>query len=178
MGIKNPAKKKFIIIAGVHKAATTSLYEYFIRHPEVCAGKKKEIHYYTPLRYGNKLDDLKKYEKKFTNQEYKRILDLTVERKLPVELELVLFGGDKNEFHTHKIYPPTKTDFQIEFYLVAETQTIQLEFVLNEKKHIFKLSGPSLVIIGDVPHRRVDGECFVVKHISGNYKQIVPLKGF
>ena len=122
------------------------------------------------------LNDLKKYEKRFTNKEYKRILDLTVERKLPVELELVLFGGDKNEFHTHKIYTPTETDFQVEFYLVAETQTIQLEFWLNEKKHTLKLSGPSLIIVGDVPHKRVNGECLVVKHISGNYKQIVQRK--
>ncbi len=118
------------------------------------------------------LDDLKKIEKRFTNQEYKRILDLTVERKLPVDLELALFEGDKNELHTHKIYPPTETDYQVEFYLVAEMQSIHLEFELNENKHILKVSGPSLILIGDVPHRRVSGECFVVKHISGNYKQI------
>ncbi len=59
------AKKSFIIIAGVHKAATTSLYEYFIKHHEVCAGKKKEIHYYTPLRYGNKLEDFEQYKQQF-----------------------------------------------------------------------------------------------------------------
>jgi len=66
-------KKNFIIIGGVHKAATTSLYEYFISHHEVCAGKKKEIHYYTPLRYGNKLEDFTKYEQQFDdciNKEY------------------------------------------------------------------------------------------------------------
>ncbi len=66
-------KKNFIIIGGVHKAATTSLYEYFIGHHEVCAGKKKEIHYYTPLKYGNKLEDFSKYEQQFDdciNKEY------------------------------------------------------------------------------------------------------------
>lgn len=57
--------KKFIIIAGVHKAATTSLYEYFIRHKDVCAGKKKEIHYFTALRYGDKLDNFEKYKHQF-----------------------------------------------------------------------------------------------------------------
>ncbi len=59
-------KKNLIIIGGVHKAATTSLYEYFIKHPEVCAGEKKEIHYYTPLRYGNELKDFHTYEDQFT----------------------------------------------------------------------------------------------------------------
>lgn len=116
------------------------------------------------------LDNLKKIERNLSNQEYERILDL-IERKLPVEFALSLFEGDKNELHTHKIYPPKETDYQVEIYLVPEMRSIQLEFKINEKVELLKLSGPSLIIFGDVPHRRLNGECFVIKHIRGKYKQ-------
>lgn len=54
--------KKILAIAGVHKAATTSLYEYLMIHPDVCAGKTKEIHYYTPLRFNKKPLSLVEYQ--------------------------------------------------------------------------------------------------------------------
>jgi len=72
----NFVKKNFIVIAGVHKGASTSLYEYFIMHPEVCGGKKKEIHYFTPLRYGNKIKDIEQYEQQFEQcMEKKYLID-------------------------------------------------------------------------------------------------------
>ncbi len=58
---------KHLIIAGVHKGATTSMYEYLIQHTDVCPGKTKEIHYYTPLRYGSEIEDMSSYEKQFVN---------------------------------------------------------------------------------------------------------------
>lgn len=121
------------------------------------------------------LEYLKKLEKirvKFTQVEYKRILDLTVERKLPIDLRIALFEGDINELHTHKIFPPKKTSFQIEFYIITESQKVNIEYIQNKKKQLLKLIGPALVMIGDIPHRRINGECFVMKHISGTYKQI------
>jgi hypothetical protein len=45
-------KKKKLIIAGVHKAGTTSLFNYLAEHPDVYPSIKKETHYYTHLRYG------------------------------------------------------------------------------------------------------------------------------
>lgn len=88
--------------------------------------------------YGVKLDYMRKLEtykneNKPTNDEYNRILDLTLERKLPVELELVLFEGDKNELHIHKICPPKETDYQVEFYLVPTDKIVQFEFEFNKK---------------------------------------------
>lgn len=56
-----------LFIAGVHKGATTSLYEYLIQHTTICPGKTKEIHYYTPLRYGNEILEMESYEKQFKN---------------------------------------------------------------------------------------------------------------
>jgi hypothetical protein len=57
--------KKNLIIAGVHKAATTSLYEYLIQHNDICSGKTKEIHRYTPLRYGKAMAEMSLYEQQF-----------------------------------------------------------------------------------------------------------------
>lgn len=46
-----------IIIAGVHKAGTTSLYTYLSWHPEICASVIKETHFFSdksfPKRYNN-----------------------------------------------------------------------------------------------------------------------------
>lgn len=60
-------QKPNLIIGGVHKAGTTSLFMYLFQHPEICPSSKKEIHYFTPLRYGNPLAELSEYEKFFTH---------------------------------------------------------------------------------------------------------------
>lgn len=50
-----------LIIGGVHKAGTTSLFSYLMDHPKVCGSTKKEIHHYTPLRYDEKVGKLDEY---------------------------------------------------------------------------------------------------------------------
>ena len=54
-----------LIIIGVHKAGTTSLYKYLGDHPDVFASLKKELHYFTPLMNGNKLQPLTEYTDHF-----------------------------------------------------------------------------------------------------------------
>lgn len=54
-----------LIIAGVHKAATTSLYTYLSYHYQIFCPDKKELHYFTPIRYQKPLQDIKKYAKYF-----------------------------------------------------------------------------------------------------------------
>lgn len=51
-----------LIIIGVHKSGTTSLYTYLTAHPEVYGPGKKEIHYFTPLRYSKPIADISEYE--------------------------------------------------------------------------------------------------------------------
>lgn len=41
-----------LLVAGVKKAGTTSLFDYLGRHPEVCPADVKAINYFTPLRLG------------------------------------------------------------------------------------------------------------------------------
>jgi hypothetical protein len=41
-----------LIIVGVSKAGTTSLFNYLTSHPDVCGSDIKELRYFSPLRYG------------------------------------------------------------------------------------------------------------------------------
>ena len=66
-------KRPNLIIAGVHKAATTSLYTYLTAHSDIYGSGKKEIHYFTPIRFGMQPENIADYEKYFTrlkNEKY------------------------------------------------------------------------------------------------------------
>lgn len=54
-----------LIIAGVHKAGSTSLYTYLSKHPEICGSFTKEINHFTPLIYNRDIPELEKYAKFF-----------------------------------------------------------------------------------------------------------------
>jgi hypothetical protein len=54
-----------LIIAGVNKAGTTSVFTYLSAHPEICASRKKETCYFLPLRYGREIRPLYAYERFF-----------------------------------------------------------------------------------------------------------------
>ncbi len=56
-----------LIIAGVHKAGTTSVFTYLSRHPAVCASSKKEIGFFMPLKYNHPIPDIKEYSAFFSH---------------------------------------------------------------------------------------------------------------
>jgi hypothetical protein len=56
-----------LVIAGVGGAGTTSLFTYLGQHPEVCPSIRKELRYFSPLKYGQELGSLEKYERHFTH---------------------------------------------------------------------------------------------------------------
>ena len=57
-----------VLIAGVTKAGTTSLFWYLAQHPDICAATKKEINYFSPLRYGDRPEhDLDYYAQHFAH---------------------------------------------------------------------------------------------------------------
>jgi Sulfotransferase domain len=63
-----------LVIAGVNKAATTSLYAYLATHPDICASPIKEVQYFLPLRYGKNLGNINEYAQQFkhcANQKYR-----------------------------------------------------------------------------------------------------------
>lgn len=56
-----------LIIAGVNKGGTTSLFRYLAAHDEVCTSTVKETCYFLPLRYGSALEPLASYQRHFNH---------------------------------------------------------------------------------------------------------------
>lgn len=54
-----------LIIAGVTKAGTTSLFHYLGQHPDICISDTKELRYFSPLQYGEPLPPLLSYSTHF-----------------------------------------------------------------------------------------------------------------
>ncbi|MFZ5920180.1 MAG: sulfotransferase domain-containing protein [Chloroflexota bacterium] len=51
-----------LIIAGVTKAGTTSLFMYLKQHPDICASSVKETCYFLPVRYNTPMEPLSVYQ--------------------------------------------------------------------------------------------------------------------
>lgn len=56
-----------LIIPGVGKAGTTSLFWYLSQHPDVCPAAVKEPRYFGPLVYGEPLAPINEYQRLFTH---------------------------------------------------------------------------------------------------------------
>lgn len=54
-----------LIIAGVAKAGTTSLFNYLAQHPEICPSEFKETRYFDPLRFGRQVEPIETYASYF-----------------------------------------------------------------------------------------------------------------
>jgi hypothetical protein len=54
-----------LLIIGVSKAGTTSLFDYLQQHPEICASDVKELYYFAPLRHGGALEPPETYAAHF-----------------------------------------------------------------------------------------------------------------
>jgi hypothetical protein len=63
-----------LIIAGVNKAGTTSLFTYLALHPDICASSVKETCYFLPLRYGHEMLPITEYSKYFKHCKIKRYI--------------------------------------------------------------------------------------------------------
>ena len=56
-----------LVIAGVAKGGTTSLFRYLAQHPDICASRTKELRYFEPLRYGEPMSPLESYARHFSH---------------------------------------------------------------------------------------------------------------
>lgn len=56
-----------LVIAGVSKAGTTSLFNYLGQHPDICRSDLKELRYFTPIRLGRQLGPLEEYASHFNH---------------------------------------------------------------------------------------------------------------
>lgn len=56
-----------LILAGVPKAGTTSLFTYLSYHPDICCSSRKETNYFLPLRFGQELPPISQYLRYFNH---------------------------------------------------------------------------------------------------------------
>lgn len=70
--MKSTGNKKLanLIIAGVNKAGSTSLFHYLTAHPDICGSKDKETCYFLPLLYNEPLQPISSYEDQFSHCTY------------------------------------------------------------------------------------------------------------
>jgi hypothetical protein len=61
-----------LVIIGVAKAGTTSLFRYLGQHPDVCPSDIKELRYFAALRYGEELGPLEDYFGHFAHCRHER----------------------------------------------------------------------------------------------------------
>lgn len=65
--------KPNLVIAGVNKAGTTSLFSYLAKHPNVSGSNIKETCYFLPIRYGEALAPLSEYQSLFHYDKFSSI---------------------------------------------------------------------------------------------------------
>jgi hypothetical protein len=63
-----------LIIAGVNKAGTTSLFAYLSKHPDFCSSAIKETCYFLPERYNEKIEPIENYHKQFEKYNGQKII--------------------------------------------------------------------------------------------------------
>jgi hypothetical protein len=68
------SENSYLIIPGVHKGGTTSLYKYLGDHDRCYAPLKKELHFFTPLVYNEKIDSIETYYENFKDAKSDDIL--------------------------------------------------------------------------------------------------------
>src|SRR3954454_23499000 len=56
-----PGRLPNLIIVGVSKGGTTSLFHYLRQHPDICGSDIKELYYFAPLRHGGELGPIEDY---------------------------------------------------------------------------------------------------------------------
>jgi len=61
-----------LVIAGVAKAGTTSLFNYLSQHPDICPSDVKETRYFDPLRFGEPVGPVSTYAAHFRHRTHER----------------------------------------------------------------------------------------------------------
>src|SRR3954447_11498443 len=63
-----------VVVVGVSRAGTTSMFNALAWHPDVCGSDIKEVRYFTPLRYGQPLAPLEDYANHFRHASGERLV--------------------------------------------------------------------------------------------------------
>jgi hypothetical protein len=63
-----------LLVAGVPKAGTSSLFRYLVQHPDICGSVVKEVRYFNPLRHEGSLPAIDSYADQFEHWNGERYL--------------------------------------------------------------------------------------------------------
>lgn len=72
--VEMTARTPNLLIAGAPKCGTSSLHSYLAERPEVCAADAKELHYFTPLSWGDEPRSFEEYVSHFRSCSERRYL--------------------------------------------------------------------------------------------------------
>lgn len=78
-------KPKYLIIAGTSKAATTSLFNYFADHPEICPSYIKQSNYFLDIEIQEKLKSYSSYPYSDETLEYENYFKCNTKEKFRLE---------------------------------------------------------------------------------------------
>jgi hypothetical protein len=159
-------KTKYLLIIGVHRSGTSALFNYLKLNDTIVPAKVKELHYFTPLRFGLKLDKKIKYASLFfkTKENTKYLLEASPS---------YFYGGEsicKSVIETTKneakciLILRNPTDRFISFY----NHCNYLGLIENEslKDFIDKAIVGSKLPLEDNIYRRAIKEGYYIDHIS------------
>ena len=114
-----------LIIAGVNKAGSTSLFHYLCEHPDVCGSKDKETCYFLPLLYGQSIGPVSDYEEQFKHCD-KSIYRLEA-------TPAYVYGGQKIAREIHSVIPDVK------ILIILKNPVERLISFYRRKKATFQL---------------------------------------
>ncbi len=131
-----------LIVAGVSKCGSTSLFSYLASHPDVCGSSVKETQFFMPLKFGKELLPISEYENYFSkcaNEKFR--LDAT---------PYYLFGRKKIAEAIREVSPDAKIIFifrepaarsfswyqHAQYHLMAPAETSFLDFISEGEKRI------------------------------------------
>lgn len=77
IGVSSPGRLPNLVIVGVAKAGTTSLFHYLGQHPDICTSDIKELRYFSPLQYGEPLAPVDTYTQHFRHCRQRYALEAT-----------------------------------------------------------------------------------------------------
>lgn len=111
-----------VVVAGVHKAGTTSLFTYLTSHPDVYGADIKEIHHFTPIRYGRATAAIEQYAGHFRGKRgEKYVLDVSpsyfyggtrlieeMQRVLPEHKVIIMLRSPTDRFLSYYNYLQAK----------------------------------------------------------------------
>lgn len=143
-----------LIIAGVTKAGTTSLFTYLSDHPDVCASTVKEISHFVTVRFNEPARPIENYSQYFRqckNEKYRmesspayflggRELAETVKSALPGVKVIIILREPVSRCISHFKFTKSMLrlpkDMSLQEYFI-ECQALPLEAFRERKNHIY-----------------------------------------